>query len=112
MKSDIILSILEGQKEILYSWGFNNVVSLENGLQFNVQGFLFKGKVTIFFNQDDNTFTIILDGNEGGCQRQILGIHPNELINAIDSLVEKNCSQEEYAKKVVEEYEARQKTMS
>ena len=60
MKSDSILSLLNEQMEILFSWGFNNEVLMENGLQFNVQGFLFNGIVKVIFCEENSSFIIRL----------------------------------------------------
>ena len=40
-----ILSIFKTQLMVVWSWGFHKPVAIENGLQFAVQGFKFKGTV-------------------------------------------------------------------
>ena len=106
MESNIdILSILIEQKEIISSWGFCNEVLFEDRLQFYVQGFIFKGNVIVIFNRVIGSFSVRLEDTSGNLQAEITDIPLSELVSTIDGLVEKNCSQEEYAKRVMDEYE-------
>jgi len=54
-----IYSILKSQLNIMWSWGFNTPVAIENGLMFKVQGFLFKGWVKVVYNEGADLFDVI-----------------------------------------------------
>ena len=101
------VALPKDQEEILLSWGLNNTNSIENGIQFSVNGFLFKGIVKVIFNETDNTFSIRLMNPDDGFDSQKDGVKLNELINSIDMLVEKNCSLEAYRNQVKAQYENR-----
>ena len=45
-----IMRILRSQLMVMWSWGFNNPTAIENGLQFRVQGFKFKGIVEVVYD--------------------------------------------------------------
>ena len=47
--AEYILSILKSQIFVLLSWGFHRPVRLENGLRFQVQGFLHNGTVEVVY---------------------------------------------------------------
>lgn len=92
-------SILNSQIVILGSWGYCNETIIENGIRFNVRGFLFSGIVKVILDADE-TYTVILERPEGYIYTRITGIDADNLISTIDTLVEKNCPQSEYEVKV------------
>ena len=47
--AEYILSILKSQIFVLLSWGFHRPVRLENGIRFQVQGFIHKGTVEVVY---------------------------------------------------------------
>ena len=55
-----ILSIFSHYQTIVWSWGFNSAIALENGLQFSVNGMIFKGKVRVLYDEGSDTFKVQL----------------------------------------------------
>ena len=92
-----ILSIFSHYLSIVWSWGFNTPVALENGLQFNVQGFIFKGKVRVLYDDGSDTFIVRLLNADGSTKKEETEVYLDNLVDVIDGLVEK-C--ENYAQKV------------
>lgn len=80
---------------------------MENGLQFCVHGFLFKGIVKVVFCGEGGSFIIRLENLDGSLESERTDVQLTSLVSTIDSLVEKNCSQEEYEEMVKKEYEGR-----
>ena len=72
-----IMSILKTQLMVVWSWGFHKPIALENGLRFNVQGFKFRGVVSID------------------------GVFFDSLVEVIDDYVEKTT---DYEKRVTAQY--------
>lgn len=105
---DYFLSLPREQKEIVYSWGFNNETATEDGILFNVRGFFFTGIVRIIVNEINDTCLIRLENSDGSFSQERANIHFHNLIRAIDNLVEKNCTQKRYADMVKNKYELQQ----
>lgn len=97
--AEYILTILRSQLMIMWSWGFNSPTRLpeDRGLAFKVQGFKYKGWVEVIYDEGLDTFTVILKkiGNK------VEDVYFDELVNVIDSLVERT---EDYEKRVNKEY--------
>lgn len=53
-----IMTILKTQLMIVFSWGFHQPVAIENGLQFKVQGYKFRGVVSIVYNEGRDLFDV------------------------------------------------------
>ncbi|NDV97001.1 hypothetical protein D0T84_19115 [Dysgonomonas sp. 521] len=96
-----IFSILRSQLNIMWSWGFNSPKALENGLMFKVQGFIFKGWIKVEYNQGKDLFDITLLSSKMEIKKEIEGIFFDELVNVIDSNVEKV---RDYENRVKQEY--------
>ena len=56
--AEYILSILKSQIFVLLSWGFHRPVRLENGLRFQVQGFIHKGTVEVVYVEGLDLFEV------------------------------------------------------
>ncbi|GAT63392.1 hypothetical protein [Paludibacter jiangxiensis] len=95
-----IMNCLLAQKMIVWSWGFNSPIYLRDGLQFNVQGFIFQGVVQIKYNEGTDLFYINFIKN-----KKILDVFLNVsidmLIDTLDCYIEKV---EDYGKRVRDEY--------
>lgn len=102
--ANYILNILCSQVVILMSWGFHNAAAIENGLRFNVQGFLFAGIVKVIYEGGSDTFIVRLEKADGSLYAERENVYLDSLVSVIDGLVEKDCSQEEYDAKVSAEY--------
>lgn len=95
-----IMQILHAQLMIVWSWGFNGASMIENGLSFKVEGFKFRGKVEVRYNEGTDLFDIRLVKNTKTVE-EITDVYADQLVNVIDNHVEKV---EDYENKVKEEY--------
>lgn len=73
---------------IVWSWGFNSPKAIANGLSFKVQGFKFKGSVEVIYNEGTDLFDISFV-KRGKIVEVVEGIYIDQLVNVIDSQVEK-----------------------
>ena len=96
-----ILAILRTQLMIVFSWGFHNPVALNNGLQFQVNGYKHKGKVQVKYDEGSDLFSVILLDRTGKETRKEEGIYLDCLVNVIDRLVEKT---DDYSSRVRSQY--------
>lgn len=96
-----IMSILRSQLVIILSWGFRSPVALDNGLQFQVNGYLFKGRVRVLYDEGLDTFIVRTINDDGSINAQVDEVYLDCLVNVIDGLVER-C--ERYEERVKESY--------
>lgn len=99
--ANYILSVLKSNLNIFWSWGSHKFVAIENGLRFNVNGFIHKGFVEIIYNEGSDLFDIKLLTNQLKEVEFIEGVYVDELIDVIDDTVE--CC-DNYDQKVKDEY--------
>jgi hypothetical protein len=93
-----IMSILKTQLMVMFSWGFHQPVAIENGLQFKVQGFKFRGIVEVVYNEGRDLFDVrFLKANK--VVNTIEGVFFDMLVDTIDDFVERVP---DYDKKVQE----------
>lgn len=85
--ASFLMRVLMAQRMKVWSWGIHNVSGYENGLEFNVQGFKFNGKVIINYNQGLDLWDIDFAKN-GKCVKSIEGIYSEDLVDVIDREVE------------------------
>lgn len=83
-----IMSILRSQLMVVFSWGFNNPVAIENGLQFNVEGYKHTGKVRVKYNEGIDLFEVILLNGDGSVKEQANEVYFDALVETIDDMVE------------------------
>ena len=84
--AEYILQILRSQLMVVFSWGFHQPQRLPNdkGLSFMVDGFKYKGKVKVIYNEGSDLFEVHLsDGTK------VEDVYLDCLINVIDGLVER-----------------------
>lgn len=105
--ADYILNVIKASGCIFYSWGFHSpkTVIYNNmpALQFTVDGFIHKGDVVVAYNGCADLFELYLL-NKLEVVKSMKRIYVDELVRVIDSLVEKNCSDEKYKIEVINEY--------
>jgi len=95
-----IMTILQTQLMVVWSWGFHKPVAIENGLQFKVQGYKFKGVVEVAYNEGRDLFDVrFLKANK--IVDTIEGVYFDMLIDTIDDYVEKTS---DYEQRVTAEY--------
>ncbi|MDH8700930.1 hypothetical protein M2138_000264 [Dysgonomonadaceae bacterium PH5-43] len=87
--SKYILSILKSQLMIVWSWGFNSPTTIQNGLMFKVQGFIFKGWVKVMYNEGTDLFDIVFLSSQMEVKKEVEGVYFDMLVGVIDSNVEK-----------------------
>lgn len=101
--AEYIWKILKTQQTIVWSWGVDpdTVMTIKNGTQFHVQGFLMTGIVKITYDEGMDLFDIefLPDGDKP--RKAILGLYLDQLVSVIDENVE-FC--ENYEQRVNEEY--------
>lgn len=94
------MTILKTQLMVVWSWGFHQPVAIENGLQFKVQGYKFKGVVEVAYNEGRDLFDVrFLKANK--IVDTIEGVYFDMLIDTIDDYVEKTS---DYEQRVTAEY--------
>lgn len=96
--AEYILAILRSQLMVVFSWGFHKPQRLPNdaGLAFMVDGFLYKGRVEVVYNDGTDLFDVRL--SDGRIETDV---YADCLVNVIDGMVER-CK--DYNNRVSEEY--------
>lgn len=101
-----IKEIFKHSWHIVFSWGaveFENVVYKDmSALKFPVNGFAHKGYVVVAFNIGDDAFEVYCLNENDDVVKSKDDVYFDELVGVIDSLVEKDCSDKEYDKKLEE----------
>ena len=95
-----IMTILQTQLMVVYSWGFHKPMALQNGLRFKVQGFKFRGIVDVVYNESQDLFDVsFIKANK--VVNVVNGVFFDMLIDVIDDFVERTP---DYDKRVAAEY--------
>ena len=95
-----IMSILKTRLMVVFSWGFNKPVALNNGLRFRVQGYKFHGVVDVIYNEGRDLFDVsFIKRNK--VVKSIDGVYFDMLVDTIDDFVEKTS---DYKERVTAEY--------
>ena len=95
-----IMSILKTQLMVMFSWGFNSPIAIQNGLRFKVQGFKFRGIVEVVYNEGSDLFDLSFI-KAGKVVKSIDGVFFDMLVDTIDDFVEKTA---DYEQRVAAEY--------
>lgn len=95
-----IMSIFKTQIMVVWSWGFNSPIAVENGLRFKVEGFKFRGVVEVKYNEGWDLFDISFI-KVGKVVKVIEGVYLDTLVETIDNYVEKTS---DYEKRVKDTY--------
>ena len=95
-----IISILRTQLMVVWSWGFNSPIAIENGLRFKVQGFKFQGLVEVQYDEGADLFNVSFI-KRGEVVKTVNGVFFDCLVEVIDNTVEKTS---DYEERVKEEY--------
>lgn len=86
--ANYIFNIIKAQTIIMWSWGIHQIVAIENGLQFRVNGWKFQGKVKVIYDEGLDLFNITFI-QRGKVVKTMEGIYADMLTNTIDEFVEK-----------------------
>ena len=92
-----IMGILRTQLMVIWSWGFNSPIAIENGLRFKVQGFKFSGVVEVKYNEGWDLFDISFIKADKVIET-IEGVYIDSLVNTIDFYVEMTNDYEQMVK--------------
>ena len=92
-----IMSILRTQLMVVWSWGFNSPMAVNNGLSFKVQGFKFRGFVEVVYNEGSDLFDVSFC-KAGRVVKSVDGVYFDDLVSVIDNFVEKTAGYEEKVK--------------
>lgn len=84
-----ILEIFKMQICVVMSWGFHNARVIENGLAFDVQGYLHRGRVEVIYDEGWDLFTVRTLKADGTVKKEQDGIYLDGLVSAIDNMVER-----------------------
>lgn len=98
--AEYILQILRSQLMVVFSWGFHHPTALPDnrGLAFEVDGFLYKGRVEVIYNDALDLFEVRLAN--GRVEEMV---YCDNLVAVIDTMVER-CDQ--YKERVQAHYQA------
>ena len=99
--AEYILSILKSQIFVLLSWGFHRPVRLENGLRFQVQGFIHRGTVEVIYNEGLDLFEVRTLNSDGSIKQKEEDVYLDCLVNVIDGMVERT---QNYKERIEQEY--------
>lgn len=95
-----IMSILKTQLMVVWSWGFNSPIAIENGLRFKVQGFKFRGTVEVKYDGGRDLFNIsFIKRNK--VVEVVNGVYCDMIVEVIDNTVEKTA---DYGERVKQTY--------
>lgn len=96
--AEYILQILRSRLMVVFSWGFHHPTALpdDRGLAFEVDGFLYKGRVEVIYNDGADLFEVHL--SDGRIEADV---YADCLVNVIDGMVER-CGN--YKVRVKQEY--------
>lgn len=84
--AEYILQILRSQLMVVFSWGFDNPKRLpeDKGLAFEVDGFIYQGRVEVVYNEGTDLFEVHL--SNGTIETDV---YADCLVQVIDGLVER-----------------------
>ena len=97
--AEYIIKVLRTELMIVLSWGFHNAKAIEDGLAFNVEGFIHQGRVEIIYDEGWDLFNIRLINEDGTVKEQVEGVYVDGLVSTIDGMVEKTNDYKERVKK-------------
>ncbi|MFR9546887.1 MAG: hypothetical protein SNJ29_15130 [Rikenellaceae bacterium] len=99
-----IKEILSYNKPIVWSWGVEGFryTEFQNmpALRFRVNGFLHKGDVVVAYNGGADTFEVYCLNRSNKISNSHDDVYFDVLVDVIDRMVEKDCSQENYSEQV------------
>ena len=99
--ANYILQIFKFYLCTVMSWGFHRPVAIENGIRFNVQGYLHTGLVEVLYDAGYDLFTVRILNADGSVKKVVDGVYLDGLVDTIDGLVER-C--ENYKERVAKDY--------
>lgn len=89
-----ILSVLRTNPMVVFSWGFNTPIAINNGLRFRTQGFRHVGWVEVVYDEGWDLFKVRLIKG-GKVIKEVEQVYVDMLIDLIDGLVERTDNYKE-----------------
>lgn len=83
-----IWNILRSKIQVLWSWGFEDVKTIKNGVSFKVNGLILKGRVEIYLNEGKDLFEVSFYDKDENLIKQIDEVYFDQLVDVIDKNVE------------------------
>ncbi|MDD6472594.1 MAG: hypothetical protein PUF62_06125 [Bacteroidales bacterium] len=102
--TDRIIDIFNSNLPIIGSWGSKNYESIEGGIEFQVNGLLFSGTIQIVESGSQENFIVRQLVDASRTVKEHLDVPQDKLVQAIDEIVEKNCTEEEYSSRIFSLY--------
>lgn len=96
-----ILAIFRTAPMVVFSWGFHSPTAIENGLAFQVNGYKHQGRVEVVYDEGWDLFIAKTFNQDGTIKEEKEGIYIDQLVDAIDGMVEKT---EDYKERVRQTY--------
>ncbi len=91
-----ILSILQSQPTIVWSWGAHGWARCrmhdKDGLRFTVQGFKYTGDVAVLYDEGADVFEIVLLNRNP--EYVVSPVYFDELVDRIDEMIERTADYE------------------
>lgn len=106
-----IWSILKKQIAIFMSWGVEpkSMRVIEEGLEFECNGFRHTGKVQIVLDEGKDLFEVHLISENGEKVKTVEDVFLDNLVSVVDENIEKT---EDYKERICREYGITEKSMS
>lgn len=106
-----IWSILKKQIAIFMSWGVEpkSMRVIEEGLEFECNGFRHTGKVQIVLDEGKDLFEVYLISENGEKVKTVEDVFLDNLVSVVDENIEKT---EDYKERICREYGITEKSMS
>lgn len=101
---DRIIDIFNSNLPIIGSWGSKNYEPIDGGIEFQVNGLLFSGTIQIVESGNHETFIVRQVVDTCRIVNEHLDVPQDNLVRAIDEIVEKNCTEEEYSSRIFSLY--------
>ncbi|MGM9791019.1 MAG: hypothetical protein ACI3Y4_01295 [Candidatus Cryptobacteroides sp.] len=102
--TDRIIDIFNSNLPIIGSWGSKNYEPIDGGIEFQVNGLLFSGTIQIVESGNHETFIVRQVIDTSLTIKEHVDVPLDKLIQAIDEIVEKNCTEEEYSSRIFSLY--------
>ena len=97
----VLAVLLNSNRSVFFSWGVTETRVIENGLQFNTNGYIHQGKVQVVYDEGADLFTVRTLNADGTTKEEREGIYFDQLQETVDRLVE--CDNEEAYKQAIED---------
>lgn len=99
-----IIGIFNSNLPVIGSWGTKNYEPIDGGIEFHVNGFLFSGTIQIIESSNPECYVVRQVMESSANVKEHIDIPQDKLIQTIDEIVEKDCSEDEYSSRIFSLY--------